>query len=211
MSASALVRPAGFRHVVVATGHVTDAQDRATARFPEHGVRAVERVIGELFAHWQLDARDLVICGGARGADLVSARCARERGATPWLLLASAPETFEQTSVAGADPSWIEQFWTMVQRAPSWVLERDSRFGGRQDVFAAANEWMFETATTQAGGSPVRLVAVWDGAPAAGAGGTAHMVEVARAGGAEVVVVDPLSGRAAADGSSADGTSADRT
>ena len=148
----------------------------------------------DLVDRWGLGEDDVLICGGARGADLVAAEVARSRGATVWLLLAASPEAFVQSSVHGADPSWIEAFWLAVQRSPSWVLGRDSRFAGRDDIYAAANEWMLETAAAQAGAEPVRLVAVWDRAPAAGAGGTAHMVDAARERGAQVVIIDPLTG-----------------
>jgi hypothetical protein len=192
--ATALVRPAGFRHVVVVSGHVTDAPDRSVPRFPEDAVRAVQRTLHAVLDGWGVGEDDLLVCGGARGADLVAADAARSLGATVWLLLAAAPEAFVESSVVGGDPSWVDTFWQAVQRTPSWVLERDSRFAGRDDIYAAANEWMLEVATAQAGAAPARLVVVWDRAPAAGAGGTAHMVAEAHDRGAPIVIIDPLTG-----------------
>ena len=195
--AHALARPGGFRHVVVVSGHVTDAPDRTSERFPERAVPAVEHAISKLFEMWDLGPLDLLVCGGARGADLLAARLASTRGTTVWLMLAAEPEAFERTSVSGAETHWVDAFWRGVQRSPAWVLGRDSRFADREDVFAAANEWMLETALTQATGSRVRVVAVWDRAPAAGSGGTGHMIEVAGEAGAEIVVIDPITGETA--------------
>jgi hypothetical protein len=134
----------------------------------------------------------LLICGGARGGDLIAAEAALELGATVWLLLAHPPDEFERTSVAGSDPRWVERFWRMIQRAPTWVIPPD-RAGEHDDVHAATNTWMLELARTQSTGPP-RLMVVWDGRAAVQPGGTADMVAQSRRAGAEVIVIDPMAG-----------------
>ena len=93
------------------------------------------------------------------------------------------------TSVAGGDPRWAEEFWTLVARTPAWVLPTTAE---RTDVYSATNEWMLATARRQAAGGVVTVIAVWDGRPAQGEGGTAGMVQLAGDGGDPVVVIDPM-------------------
>jgi hypothetical protein len=189
---STLGRPGGFRRVVVVTGHMTDTPDRAAPRFPESQVDRVRSEIGALFDDWGLGADDLLICGGARGGDLIGALQAHARGATAWVLLSRPADEFVEGSVAGADPAWIDRYWWMLQRAPSWELTSVPRYAGRDDVYAAANEWMLETAVFQSDRDAPNVVAIWDGLDADGVGGTGHMVESARVHGAQVEIIKPF-------------------
>ncbi len=196
-----LERVRGFRNVVVATGHMTDAPDREAPRFPESQVVAVTRRVGELFERWQLGAGDLLICGGARGGDIIAAEQAAGRGCDVWLLLANPAEQFERHSVDGGAPGWVERFRRLLAAAPSWVLDapRPAEGSAGSDdapddrVYEDANEWMLRVAERQAPGA-FRVIAVWDGKAAAGVGGAGHLVEEAAAMGAAVEVVDPLAG-----------------
>jgi hypothetical protein len=178
--------------VVVVTGHLTDAPDRASPRFPESQVDRVRGEIGALFDDWGLDADDLLICGGARGGDLIGASEARARGASVWVLLSRPADEFVDGSVAGADPAWVDRYWWMLQRAPSWELTAVPKYAGREDVYAAANEWMLETALFHSDPQAPNVVAIWDGRDADGVGGTGHMVETARAHGAHVEIIKPF-------------------
>jgi hypothetical protein len=196
-----LERVRGFRNVVVATGHMTDAPDREAPRFPESQVAQATRRVGELFDRWKLGPGDLLICGGARGGDIIAGEQALERGCEVWVLLANPPDLFERHSVDGGAPGWVERFRRLLSVAPSWVLDEAEVAGegtGGDDapddrVYEAANEWMLRVAERQAPGA-FRVVAVWDGKAAAGVGGSGHMVDQAVELGAEVEVVDPLAG-----------------
>ena len=191
-----LARPQGFDQVVLVTGHMTDSPTRPTARFPEHAVPAVARRIERSLLGWRLGAGDLLISGGARGADLIATSVARRLGATVWMLLAEQPDEFERHSVAGSTETWIDEFRASVADTPTWVLgdvhRRNESCGGKPDaVYVATNEWMLDVATRQAGGAPVRVLAVWDGLDGTGPGGAAHMVDAARRAGADVTIIDP--------------------
>ncbi len=184
-----LRRVNGFRRVAIATGHVTDAASRATERFPERRASAVRAALDDVFEGLDLGPDDLLICGGARGGDLLAAAAARQRGVTVWVLLANPPDAFVATSVDGGEPHWIDDFWSLLARVPAWVLQPSP---DRDDIYSATNEWMIETAQRQAAGQPVTVVAVWDGQPAQGEGGTGGMVNLGRRTGNPVVVVEPL-------------------
>ncbi len=189
-----LQRPGGFRNVVVVTGHMTDSPARTTARFPESEVARVRECVRSLFVSWGLDDSDLLICGGARGGDLIAAFEAQRLGATVWVLLARPIPQFVLGSVAGADPAWVDEFWRLLQREPSWQLDQVDGGVEGDDVYAATNDWMLDTAIRQSAGSRFGLLAIWDGTDGGGTGGAAQMVEVATARGADVEVVDPRPG-----------------
>lgn len=189
-------RPGGFRRVALVSGHVTDAPERQPARFPEAVVPDVRhRLRLKLDDEIGLGPGDLLVCGGARGADLLAAEEALARGCTVWVLLALSPQRFVETSVAMSGTDWESRFWRVLQRAPAWCLadEVAEPLDG-DDVFAAANDWMLRVALKQAAadGDALHVIVVWDGAGAGGPGGTAEMVDAARAAGAEVTVMSPL-------------------
>jgi hypothetical protein len=104
---SILQHPGNFQKVVIVTGHMTDAPDRATPRFPESEVSRVRTEVDAVFRAWHLGLNDLLICGAARGGDLIAATAARSLGATVWALLAQPAEKFVTDSVAGGDPAGL--------------------------------------------------------------------------------------------------------
>lgn len=180
-----------FGQVVVATGHMTDRPTRSVSRFPERAVPAVRARIEQVLTSWQFGAGDLMISGGARGADLIAASVAQAMGASVWLLLAEPPDEFERNSVATADQPWVEQFRALVNSAPTCVLEAPVDDDDPDAVYVATNSWMLETAQSQTDGRPFRLLAVWDGRQGDGSGGTGDMVDAARKIGADVTIIDP--------------------
>lgn len=186
-----LKRPGRFRMVIVVTGHMTDAQDRATPRFPESEVPRVRRMIGEQLDEWKVADHDLLICGAARGGDLLCATEALRRSATVWALLAKPSAQFERGSVAGSDPAWVEIFRDTLQRAPSWDLSQLGELPTGDKPYAQANRWMLEVAADQSKSSQFAVLAIWDGQEAAGVGGTSDLVAEARARGALVDIIDP--------------------
>ncbi len=192
----ALTQPQGFAQVVLVTGHMTDSPTRSSSRFPEHAVPTVAEHIERTLTSWGFGDGDLLISGGARGADLIATAIARRLGATVWLLLAERPDEFERSSVVGGAGGWVDEFRASVAGTATWVLD-DARRGAdpRGDdpdaVYVATNEWMLDVALAQADGSTVRVLAVWDGLDAAGPGGAADMVDAARRSGADVTIIDP--------------------
>jgi hypothetical protein len=159
-------------------------------------VPAVAERIEHTLKSWRFGERDLLISGGARGADLLAATIARRMGATVWLLLGEPPAQFEKNSVAGGADEWIDQFRATMADTPTWVLEDDWRVDGVQGddpdaMYVATNEWMLGVAGAQADGRPLRVLAVWDGLEGEGPGGAADMVDAARRMGADVTIIDP--------------------
>jgi hypothetical protein len=186
-----LYRPGHFRQVIVVTGHMTDAPERAQPRFPESQVPIVRQHVNELFDAWTLDSQDLVICGGARGSDLICAELARVRGATVWMLLARPVRDFADESVAGSEGGWIDAFYDALQRCPSWDLSQLGPVPQGDEVFVRTNEWMLDVAEAQATIGPPIVLAIWDQLSAPSAGGSGDLVAKARERHVHVEVIDP--------------------
>jgi hypothetical protein len=112
----------------------------------------------------------------ARGADQVFARVVLELGGQLDVVIPAAD--YRERKVK---PDNREEFEELIgQAANVRVLPFET---SNREAYVAANEAVFSSVDT--------LVAVWDGAPPDGKGGTADTVEVARARGIPVTVVWP--------------------
>src|SRR5262249_45075346 len=109
-----------FSKVIVASGHMIDKSDRVEKglgeRFPPHKESAVRDLIAKQFDRWGIGAGHLVICGGARGADLLFAEEAVERGAEVWLFLALPENEFLEASVRLPNSDWETRFYALRDR-----------------------------------------------------------------------------------------------
>ncbi|MBG0818499.1 hypothetical protein [Planomonospora sp. ID82291] len=124
-----------------------------------------------------LDADGLVgVSCLARGADSLFARAVLEAGGALEVVLPS--RDYRQAKVK---PDHAEQFDALLEKAAD-VRVMDYDTAGRE-AYVAANEAVL--------GSVDELVAVWDGLPGTGSGGTAEVVEEARSRGIPVAVVWP--------------------
>jgi hypothetical protein len=185
----------GFRRVILATGHLTDDDGRPEPRFPESAVASVRNQIREQLRRWQVSSDDLLICGGARGADLLIADEGHQARMAVWMLLADDPNGFEVKSV-GTRSTWSDIFWHLLGRVPSFVLDHPAP---RESRYAAANQWMIDVATRQAlDDHPISVLAVWNRSHDRHTGGTADMIKALGNRSIELIVIDPLAPAATA-------------
>ena len=171
---------------IVVSGHMTDLPDRTTARFPESLAPEVSDAIDAVLRDWGVDHRSVLLCGGARGSDLIAGESALALGARVNLCLALPEAEFVERSVDSPGTNWVARFEAVRDRSVVRVLQRD-RGAASENVFEATNRWMLEIATEMA--PRVRVLAVWDEQLGDGHGGTASFVESASAMGAEVVII----------------------
>jgi hypothetical protein len=175
--------------VVVSSGHLTDAPDRPEPRFPPQAEKRVAEAIRAALDRWDLSPRDLVISQGARGADLIVAEQALERGVPVVVLLAKEPEEFAEGSVEQGESRWPERFQQVLDRAQRVEVLPAGDPG--EKPYARTNRWALDEAVRLAApGTPEALV-VWDGTPGDGGGGTGDFVGLARERGLPLTVIDP--------------------
>jgi hypothetical protein len=182
--------------VVLTSGHLVDEPGRSPPRFPDEQVPAVAARIGALFADWSVGRGDLVLSGGARGADILFAECALERGAGVRLLLALPPAQFVPRSVAAPTGDWEERFHRLLDRCRVDVLPDQLRAAGRSP-FEQVNRWMLNEA--QHLPRPLMAALVWDGLAAGGPAGTAGMAALLRERDVPTTVIHPMAPGAAGD------------
>jgi hypothetical protein len=158
---------------------MTDAPDRPEPRFPDAEVERVRREVRDALTAWGVGPGTTAISGGARGADLIVAEEARALGAHVVLCLAKPPEQFERDSVDVPGTDWNERFASMLGSAEVRVLPNDRAPADGDQLYAATNDWMIESARSLLSeGQPApNAIVVWDGRGGDGPGGTRHFVE----------------------------------
>lgn len=182
---------------IVFSGHMVDEPDRPEPRFPSDAVpRAAELIRATIRSIQRRGLIRVAVAGAASGGDILFLEAAQAMGIPTRILLPGPSEEFISRSVAPAGPDWISRFDRVCARStprilhdrielPEWLTP-----GIDYSVWERNNRWILATAL-EAGGADTTLVVLWDQQPGDGRGGTAHMVEQARAQGAEVVGIDP--------------------
>ena len=181
---------APYRKVVLSSGHMIDAVDRPSPRFPACREPAVAHDIEAILDRWDIGSADLLLLSGARGSDILFAESGHRRGSHIEIILASPPEVFELTSVALPHSIWSQRFRYLLKHHHYSV----SRAEGNDDMpneFARANQALLRRAEELAPPAELRVALVWDEQPAGGPGGTGEFAELAAALDAPLAVINP--------------------
>lgn len=135
---------------------------------------------------WYVGPGSTLLTGGARGADIIAAEAALERGAAVRRVLARPPDDFVSGSVSLPQTDWEERFRALLGRADVEIVG-----GSDDDVYARTNERITERAR-EVDDHPFALI-VWNGEEGDGPGGTsAFVARLGRVSGDDrVVVIDP--------------------
>ncbi|MEV0612552.1 hypothetical protein AB0I81_04440 [Nonomuraea sp. NPDC050404] len=157
---------------LIVSGHLVDTPGRQPPRFPQRLVGRVTEEMKAIFDEWDVGPGTVVVCGGARGADLIGAGLAQDRGARVIVCLALPREEFLRRSVDLPGTDWRARFERLTRSAQVEPPPYGTAAG--DEVFAEANERMVRLAREL---DPEPLaVAVWDGRPGDGPGGTHDLV-----------------------------------
>jgi hypothetical protein len=172
-----------------------DAPGRKVARFPPRKEEAVRLRIAQQLARWKASARDIGLCGGARGADILFAEECIKRRQRVILLIALPEEEFLERSVRLPGSDWEARYRALRARCETHFMHEE--WAGRHpelDAFSRNNLWCIEKAHSLAAPRDLYAVLVWDEQPAGdGPGGTSDFADrIAEAGG-HVALVNPLS------------------
>ena len=185
---SAPTPPPHPRRVILFSGHMVDAPDRAAPRFPPACVPAAAAQIAAALDQLQAGPDDLGLTQGAAGGDLLFAEAAQERGMALQFLQPFSEAEFIERSVRPVcdGDDWVARYRAVAARlasppqvmpasAPGAQAGSGSNAPPEDNPFARCNRWLLDTALAR-GGDQVWLLCLWDGQGGDGAGGTAHMV-----------------------------------
>jgi hypothetical protein len=185
------------RQVIVFTGHMVDAPDRAVPRFPAALVPAAARRIEAALDEIGAGPADLALTQGAAGGDLLFAEACLSRAVPLRLLLPFAESEFVARSLlpVADGAAWQARYRAVVAllaEAPSEAPGVLGALGAGEDPFARGNLWLLASALAF-GAERLRCICLWDGGGGDGPGGTRHLVGAVRAAGSTVLRIDPRS------------------
>ncbi len=174
------------RMVLLFSGHMIDAPDRAEPRFPADKEPIAARAIDATLEVLRPGPQDLAICGGACGGDLLFAEAALARELPLEVCLPFEEAQFLAASVDFADSDWHARFLAVTRHPRTARLIASEVLGPLregEDAYERNNLWMLARAR-RFGDARVQFACLWDGGGGDGPGGTRHMVEqIERSGG----------------------------
>jgi hypothetical protein len=191
-----------YGHVILFTGHMIDTPGRKLPRLPARAEAAAQDAIHTalqaILAADPLPQKTVGIAGGASGGDILFHEQCVQLGVPTLLRLALPVEDYIAASVAPAGELWVRRFRAILARlGPAATRVLDDRIvlpesltgGATLNVWQRTNLWMVDEALALA---PERtLLALWDGHPGDGPGGTEHLVRSAPGFGIRVAPVIP--------------------
>jgi hypothetical protein len=168
------------KNVVLFTGHMIDATDRKTPRFPADKESAAAAAIAKTLADIGVARGDLAICGGACGGDLLFAEACLARGTVLELYIPFDEPTFLANSVDFANADWHERYMAAKSRAALHIMPNElGPLPEGDNPYERNNRWMLEAAA-RFGGEMMAFIALWNGQGGDGPGGAQHLMEQAR-------------------------------
>jgi hypothetical protein len=168
------------RKVVLFSGHMIDAPDRAKPRFPQDKEPIAARAIASTVADLDIGADDLAICGGACGGDLLFAEAALARGARLEIYIPFEEPAFLEKSVDFANSDWRARYFAAKARATLHVLPLErGQTPASEDPYEDNNVKMLKAAS-RFGADKVDFVCLWNGEGGDRPVGTSHMVQEVR-------------------------------
>jgi hypothetical protein len=186
--------------VLAFAGHLIDAPERATPRFPPALAPAVAAAIGERLARMHLP---VVYTSAACGADLIFVEAALDLGAEVNVVLPFDREDFVRTSVAPGGDSWTNRFDRALSRAARVIMATEERYLDDDVLFEHAAmllEGLCVLRAAQLETAPA-LLCVVDAAALGGIGGT--LASCARwrrnVGTPEIIELQPMRRRLGAE------------
>jgi hypothetical protein len=180
------------RYVFLFSGHMMDAAGRVPPRFPpkkeEISAQAIAKKLDELDA----GPKDLALCGGACGGDLLFAESCLKLGIHLQIRIPFDEPTFLKKSVTFADANWRDRYDAVMNNKLTTLLvmpEELSPTPEKANPYERNNRWQLYTALSM-GPEKVRFICLWDGRMGDGRGGTAHMYDEVKKNSGQVYVLD---------------------
>jgi tetratricopeptide (TPR) repeat protein len=167
------------RQVFLFSGHMVDASDRASPRFPADKEPIAAQKIAAALDQLGAGAGDLALTQGAAGGDLLFLEACLQRGVRPMLLLPyEEPKFIEESLLTSTDGErWRERYFAVkaqLKDAPRIMPAELGPLPKGASAYERCNLWLLYTALAW-GVDKVRFVCLWNGGGGDGLGGTAHM------------------------------------
>jgi hypothetical protein len=176
------------KRTLLFTGHRVDAPGRAEPRFPPAQVEAAARAIAHVLDTLGASAPDTALTQGAAGGDLLfSEQCVARGIAVDWLQPLAEEEFIRQSVASSSDGACWRRRYAALRASPLVALHTLPPPADGVQIWAAGNQRLLQEA--QARGA-AHVIALWDGRPGDGAGGTADLVAAARAAGVPLTWID---------------------
>jgi class 3 adenylate cyclase len=175
--------------VAVFTGHMVDQPGRAGPRFPPEAMPEVERALATLLADLNVG---FGYAAAANGGDLIFLDLVKRRDGETHIVLPYGKERFRRDSVGpGPGCDWAARFDRALEQACEVVVASSQRRRGGAVAYAYTADLLLGMAAVHADQIEAELVtiALWDGKPGDGLGGTASTVERWRALGHAVHII----------------------
>ncbi len=167
------------RQVFLFSGHMVDAPDRASPRFPADKEPIAAQRIAAALDQLGAGAGDLALTQGAAGGDLMFLEACLQRGVRGMLLLPfEEPKFIEESLLTSKDGErWRERYFAVkaqLKDAPRIMPAELGPLPKGASAYERCNLWLLYTALAW-GVDKVRFVCLWNGGGGDGPGGTAHM------------------------------------
>jgi hypothetical protein len=166
--------------VVLFSGHMIDAPDRKTPRFPPDKEPAAAAAITDALSKIGVTRGDLAICGGACGGDLLFAEGCLARDMRIEIYIPFEEPTFLANSVDFAGRNWHDRYLAVKSKATVHVMPDElGPLSADENAYERNNQWMLVKAA-RFGGDKIAFISLWNGQGGDGPGGARHLMDEAR-------------------------------
>ena len=167
------------RQVFLFSGHMVDAPDRKSPRFPGDKEAIAAQKIAETLVQLGAGEGDLALSQAAAGGDLLFVEACQKLGVRCQVLLPFPEPEFIESSVlpSMAGDRWRERYYAAMARTADPIRIAPEELGPAPkdvDPYERCNLWLLYTALAW-GMDRVRFIALWNGGGGDGPGGTAHL------------------------------------
>lgn len=169
------------RQVFLFSGHMIDAPERASSRFPPEKESIVAQKISEALGQLDAGPDDLALTQGACGGDLLFTEACQQRGVkVHWLQPFREPD-FIRRSVVRCGEAWRIRYLNAKGRLAAPIHSAPDELGEAPPnasdgyPYERCNLWLLYT-TLAFGAERLRFICLWNGEGGDGPGGTAHMI-----------------------------------
>jgi len=180
------------RYVFLFSGHMIDVQGRMPPRFPAKKEKDAAEAIAKKLDELGAGQKDLALCGGACGGDILFAEACLDRSMHLQIRIPFDEPTFLKNSITFAGGNWSDRFNKIKENLNTLLLVMPAELGPTPEninPYERNNLWQLHTALSM-GAERVRFICLWDRKGGDGPGGTKHMHDEVEKRSGRVFVLD---------------------